>query len=113
MANWIWYPGSFELYHSMLLHNRRTTSKTYENGTRKSVYYYPMWRIDGPKHNAILEKTATIDESIKTLFEAAEKFFVSKTGTHFSFLISDSELFFADSIMEAEFLFFDEQFAVG
>ena len=58
-------------------------------------------------------KTATIDESIKTLFEAAEKFFVSKTGTHFSFLISDSELFFADSIMEAEFLFFDEQFAVG
>ena len=62
MANWIWHPGSFELYHSMLLHNRRTTSKTYEDGKRKSVYYYPMWRIDGPKHNAILEKKAKIDK---------------------------------------------------
>ena len=66
-AKWIWYPGSFELYHSMLLHNRRTTSKTYKDGTRKSVYYYPMWRIDGPKHNAILQKHAIIDkpETIK------------------------------------------------
>ena len=62
MANWIWHPGSFELYHSMLLHNRRTTSKTYEDGKRKSVYYYPMWRIDGPKPNAILEKKAKIDK---------------------------------------------------
>ena len=59
-TKWIWHPGSFELYHSMLLHNRRTTSKTYADGTRKSVYYYPMWRIDSPHHNAILEKKATI-----------------------------------------------------
>lgn len=58
-TKWIWHPGSFELYHSMLLHNRRTTSKTYADGTRKSVYYYPMWRIDSPHHNAILEKKAT------------------------------------------------------
>lgn len=62
MANWIWHPGSFELYHSMLLHNRRTTTRTYEGGKRKSVYYYPMWRIDSPQHNAILEKKATIDK---------------------------------------------------
>lgn len=62
MANWIWHPGSFELYHSMLLHNRRTTTRTYEGGTRKSIYYYPMWRIDGPRHNAILEKKATINK---------------------------------------------------
>ncbi len=62
MANWIWHPGSFELYHSMLLHNRRTTTRTYEGGKRKSVYYYPMWRIDAPQHNAILEKKATIDK---------------------------------------------------
>ncbi len=61
-SKWIWHPGSFELYHSMLLHNRRTTSKTYEGGKRKSVYYYPMWRIDAPKHNAILEKKATLDK---------------------------------------------------
>ena len=60
MAKWIWHPGSFELYHSMLLHNRRTTSKTYKDGSRKSVYYYPMWRIDSPSLNAILEKKATI-----------------------------------------------------
>lgn len=62
MANWIWYPGSFELYHSMLLHNRRTTSKTYADGKRKSVYYYPMWRIDAPKNNSMLEKRAVIDK---------------------------------------------------
>ncbi|MBQ8545429.1 MAG: alpha-rhamnosidase [Clostridia bacterium] len=61
-AKWIWHPGSFELYHSMLLHNRRTTTRTYEGGVRKSVYYYPMWRIDSPQHNVILEKKATIDK---------------------------------------------------
>ena len=60
-AKWIWYPGSFELYHGMLLMNRRTSAKSYPNGTRKSVYYYPMWRVDGPKRNAILYKEATID----------------------------------------------------
>ncbi len=60
-AKWIWYPGSFELYHGMLLMNRRTSTKSYANGTRKSVYYYPMWRVDGPKRNAILYKEADID----------------------------------------------------
>ncbi|MBP3495575.1 MAG: alpha-rhamnosidase [Clostridia bacterium] len=68
-SKWIWYPGAFELYHSMLLHNRRTSSRRYnENnpsnrkGQARSVYYYPMWRIDGPKRNAILMKKATIDK---------------------------------------------------
>ncbi len=61
-SKWIWHPGSFELYHSMLLHNRRTTTRTYEGGKRKSVYYYPMWRVDAPLHNAILEKTAKIEK---------------------------------------------------
>ena len=59
---WIWHPGAFELYHSMLLHNRRTSAKTViENGvvTRKSAYYPPMWRVDGPCHNAELTKKAT------------------------------------------------------
>ena len=62
---WIWHPGAFELYHSMLLHNRRTSAKTvFENGvkTRRSVYYPPMWRADGPFRNAELSKTATIDK---------------------------------------------------
>ncbi len=61
-SKWIWHPGDFELYHSMLLHNRRTTTRTYQNGETKSVYYYPMWRIDAPTHNAILKKTATLDK---------------------------------------------------
>ncbi|MBO5375050.1 MAG: alpha-rhamnosidase [Clostridia bacterium] len=61
-SKWIWYPGSFELYHGMLLHNRRTSTRTYENGETRSVYYYPMWRVDAPRHNARLTKTATIDK---------------------------------------------------
>lgn len=62
---WIWHPGAFELYHSLLLHNRRTSAKTvFENGVkvRKSVYYPPMWRADGPFRNAELSKTATINK---------------------------------------------------
>lgn len=69
MAKWIWHPGSFELYHSMLLHNRRTRTRRYKEdspsnrkGETRSLYYPPMWRVDGPKHNAYLEKTATISE---------------------------------------------------
>jgi hypothetical protein len=58
---WIWHPGSLELYHGMLLHNRRTTTR-HKDGKTKSVYYYPMWRIDAPIHNAILKKTAKIDK---------------------------------------------------
>ena len=62
-SKWIWHPGGFELYHSMLLHNRRTTSKTYADVSRKSVYYYPMWRIDAPESNSVLEKRAVIEKS--------------------------------------------------
>ncbi|MBQ8164165.1 MAG: alpha-rhamnosidase [Clostridia bacterium] len=61
-SKWIWYPGSFELYHGMLLHNRRTSSRAYEDGSVKSLYYYPMWRVDGPRHNSILIKTAEISK---------------------------------------------------
>ena len=60
-AKWIWHPGSLELYHGMLLHNRRTTTR-HQNGKTRSVYYYPMWRIDSPDHNAILEKSAKISK---------------------------------------------------
>ena len=65
---WIWHPGAFELYHSMLLHNRRTSAHTGQNG-RRSAYYPPMWRVDGPCHNAELVKTAFIenDEVIEFL----------------------------------------------
>ena len=69
---WIWHPSAFELYHSMLLHNRRTSAKTIEEkGLKKrvSAYYPPMWRADGPCHNAELTKTAVIDreETIELL----------------------------------------------
>ncbi len=66
MAKWMWYPGSFELYHGMLLHNRRTHAKTYKDiggSSTKSVFYYPMWRVDGPKRNANLFKEADLDTS--------------------------------------------------
>ena len=72
-AKWIWHPGSFELYHSMLLHNRRTTTKTYPGGVRKSAYYYPMWRIDSPQLNAILEKRAKIEKAEEIEFFANTK----------------------------------------
>lgn len=65
MAKWIWHPGSFELYHGMLLHNRRTSARTYKDGDKadiRRVYFYPMWRIDSPSNNAILSKEATIEE---------------------------------------------------
>ncbi len=58
---WIWHPGAFELYHSMLLHNRRTSAHTGQNG-RKSAYYPPMWRVDGPGHTAELCKTEVIEK---------------------------------------------------
>ena len=60
-SKWIWHPGSFELYHSSLLHNRRTTVKNTE-GKTKSAFYYPMWRIDSPQLNAILEKTVVLEK---------------------------------------------------
>ena len=67
MAKWIWNPGDFELYHSMLLHNRRRTAGTYNNlnsGKREtnSAYHQPMWRVYGPRHDCALFKKAKIDK---------------------------------------------------
>ena len=68
-AKWIWYPGDFELYHSMLLHNRRRVTGAYKNlnsDKDKEVvgaYYYPMWRVDGPRRNCELHKKAKIEKS--------------------------------------------------
>lgn len=53
MAKWIWHPGDFELYHSMLLHNRRTT---------QGVYHGPMWRIDNPHHTVLLYKIVNLEK---------------------------------------------------
>jgi len=68
-SKWIWYPGDFELYHSMLLHNRRRVTGAYKNlNSNKEVdvvgaYYYPMWRVDGPRRNCQLYKKAKIDKT--------------------------------------------------
>ena len=67
-AKWIWYPGDFELYHSMLLHNRRRVLGDYKNLNSErerdivSAYYYPMWRVDGPRRNCTLYKKAKIEK---------------------------------------------------
>lgn len=85
-AKWIWHPGAFELYHSMLLHNRRTSARTYKEGElkgkTKSVYYAPMWRVDGPCHNAELEKTATIEKTEEIEFLA---------NTEFAYIVVDGK----------------------
>lgn len=52
-SKWIWKPGDFELYHNMLVHNRRT---------QQSVYYPPMWRIDPPSTNVMLYKRSDLEE---------------------------------------------------
>ena len=56
-SKWILYRGDFELYHSMLLHNRRT---------HQSVYYPPMWRVDAPSRNVLLYKKVEL-EQLETL----------------------------------------------
>lgn len=80
MAKWIWLPGSFELYHSMLLHNRRTSARCYKNtaspieGETRSIYYHPMWVERGPEHNVMLAKEAVLDkeEVIEMLSNTAD-----------------------------------------
>lgn len=51
-SKWIWKPGDFELYHNMLVHNRRT---------HQNVYYSPMWRIDPPSPNVMLYKRSDLE----------------------------------------------------
>ena len=53
-SKWIWKPGDFELYHSMLLHNRRTF---------QGLYYPPMWRVDAPDRNVMLYKKAELEQT--------------------------------------------------
>lgn len=82
MAKWIWLPGSFELYHSMLLHNRRTSAHRYRNpsspmaGETRSIYYQPMWVERGPEHNVMLEKEAVLEkeETIEMFSNTADSY---------------------------------------
>ena len=40
MAKWIWKFGEFEIFHSMLLHNRRT---------RQGKVYPAVWKVHPPE----------------------------------------------------------------
>jgi hypothetical protein len=63
-AKWIWAPKAFELYHGMLVHNRRTISGT---------YHPPMWRVDSPVRNVFLYKTAFLEKEETLIFHANTK----------------------------------------
>lgn len=54
MAKWMWYPDDFELYHAMLVNNRREMH---------GKYYSPMWRVDAPHRNVRLYKIVELEES--------------------------------------------------
>ncbi|MBQ9511204.1 MAG: hypothetical protein IJR55_05885 [Clostridia bacterium] len=53
MAKWIWYPGDFELYHAMLVNNRRE---------KRGMFYSPMWRVDAPNRNMRFYKIAVLEK---------------------------------------------------
>ena len=56
-GKWIWYPGEFEIYHSLLLHSRR-----YERG----VHIPCQWGLPTPYPNVFFDKTFELDR--KTTF---------------------------------------------
>ena len=53
-AYWIWYPGDFELYHSLKLHLRRT----------EFTFHRPaFWRLDDCWHNVIFRLQTTLEKT--------------------------------------------------
>ena len=90
MAKWIWLPGSFELYHSMLLHNRRTSARRYYDdasslkGQSRAIFYHPMWTVRGPEHNAILQKEAVLErEEVIELFSNTKDAAINVDGINY------------------------------
>lgn len=74
MAKWIWYPGDFELYHSMLVHTRRQ-----ENG-----FDYPsMWYVPRPELQCTFEKDVTLEEDTEITVVTHGKGFVRLNGEKF------------------------------
>lgn len=62
-AKWIWYPGDFEIYHSMLVNSRRE---------ERDHQWPTFWRLDDCWHNLRFEK--------KYVLEKGETFHVSGHG---------------------------------
>lgn len=50
-ACWIWYPGDFEIYHSMLLHGRRQ---------QHGFDYPPFWHIPRPEHHIRFSRSFSV-----------------------------------------------------
>ena len=71
-SRWIWNDGDFELYHNMLLHNRRTMNilAREEDDARgiRPINYNCMWKIFSPCTNLFLVKEATIDKTETIVF---------------------------------------------
>ena len=61
MAKWIWYPGEFEIYHSLQLHSRR-----YERG----VHTPCQWGLPMVYPNVAFTKTATLSEETTVIVYA-------------------------------------------
>ena len=55
-SKWIWYPDDFEMYHSMLLHNRREV---------RGQYYSCFWELESPHKTVRVYKTAVLEKSEK------------------------------------------------
>lgn len=63
MAKWIWYPGEFEIYHSLQLHTRR-----YERG----VHIPCQWGLPTVYPNVSFRKHAVLtEETARTVSAAA------------------------------------------
>ena len=81
-SKWMWCPGDFELYHGMLVHNRRTQGGVFppsdgepvsgQHGTAAlgPVYYPPMWRVDSPRRTLFLYKVAILEKPETVTFYA-------------------------------------------
>ena len=54
-GKWIWYPGEFEIYHSLLLHSRR-----YERG----VHIPCQWGLNTPYPNVSFARTFELDHEV-------------------------------------------------
>lgn len=65
-ANWIWYYGDFEIYHSLLLHSRR---RDYE------AEYPPFWTLAAPYPRVNFRKDFTCPE------QTSIKFFATAMGS--------------------------------
>ena len=70
-AKWIWYSGDFEIYHSMLLHSRRTE---YDYG------FPPMWHVSRPEFAITFRKEVSFTHPVSAVIHAKGDGFVEREG---------------------------------